>query len=280
MSRILYPEFHPQFAATKYPFAPGSSLVNDQGDTLLDGTFLDAHLYPIGGQEGLYLSQVVVDYATVTFGISDHLNIVLATGSMPFNALPSIVTLRDLYGRPAGILVSSPLRLSVFRAWAEGTHTFTALQTQFLATCCMPTPEIGVRGILLADGSLFTGPVWIVGDSGVVVRHEVVPQLRRGCAAQLFLQAIRVDIVGDPLYCRRLFDQPGQSLLYATPNPIRKLRIRSGARVFECTPDQYGRFTLQGNNDLARDTVLRIRTQPTGLLIEAVGSNNYPTTSN
>lgn len=267
--RILYPEFRDQLEPTKYPFGSKSRLRNTAGTFLLEGTFLDAHLYPIGGQEKLYLSKAVITHGEITLWIGDVNNDALASGQFLLTDPPDHVRLTDAYGRPAGILVSERQRMSIFQTWGVGTHTFEIRDTEFAATCCMPTPEIGVRGILLEDGTLFPAHVWIVGEDGVVVRRETVTLPGKCGQAAREVEVIRVDIVGDPLYRRRLCDPLS---LFSTPNPVRQLRIRAGDTVFTCPPNALGNFSIQMNDNLAGDTALRVRTTLDGIVFEVVGS--------
>ena len=267
MERILYPQWRNQWEATPYPFGDFATRRNDEGDVILEGTFLDAHLYPIGGLVGLYLSAVIIDHQSATFVIGDFATEQLAFGVLPLASVlkpAGTIQLRDNYGRPAGVLVSDWQRLAVFRTWGLGTHTFTRAQTEFAATCCMPAPAIGVRGIMLDDGSVMTGHVWIVGDDGIVVSHST----------DAGYQLVRIDIVGDPLTRRRLCDTTGtgETATFTTPNFVRRLRINSSGFDFTCPPDDKGNFSIIANNDLSPETVLRIRATPDGIVFEAVGS--------
>lgn len=269
---IRYPDFRDQNATTGYPFAERAKRINDAGDMILEGFLLDAHLYPIGGQERLYLSKVIVAHETITFYIGDASNDELASGEIPTVDPLDCVRLVDTYGRPAGILVSESERLAVFQTWGIGTHEFTVDQTEFCATCCMPTPEIGLRGIQLEDGTLFTGHVWIVGDDGVVVRQGLDGlALKANCIeVATTIYPIRIDIVGDPLFRRRLCADTGY---FSTPNPVRVLRITDGTTSHDCVPDEFGNLTIQMNDNLATYTALRIRVQTDGIKIETVGSS-------
>jgi hypothetical protein len=272
---ILYPQWRDQLEPTKYPFGSKASLRNAAGDTLLPAIFLDAHLYPIGAQDRLFVSHVTISHETVVLWIADSRLVDLASASFPTVNPPDCLKILDLYGRPAGILVSERARLSIFQSWGVGDHVFNLGQTEFCATCCMPTPEVGVRGLLLADGTILTGNVWVVGDDGVVVRPETV-NLPAACGQPArSLQVIRVDIVGDPLFRRRLCQ--ANPTLFATPNPIQKIRVRAANTTFECSPDAYGNLSLQVNDAAASDTVLRIRTTPEGVVFEALGSKTTGT---
>jgi len=265
--RVIYPQWRDQWEATPYPFSDSASLTNDAGDFILNGTFIDAHIYPVGGLAGLYLSSIDVDNQNVTFNIGDSAEPVRCSGSFPVTSPLDYISLTDRYGRPAGILISERKRLAVFQTWGVGLHVFTASQTSFAATCCMPTPAIGVRGIVLEDGTVVSGSVWLVGGEGVVLSQEDV-NIRVKCE-DLTTPTIRIDIVGDPLRRRDMCEAEPS---FTTPNPVRTLRIRSDAGWFDCQPDEFGNYSISANNTLVDDSVLRIRTTERGIVFEAVGS--------
>ena len=267
MPRILYPEFRKQFETTKYPFAEPCSLANGRGQTILEGSLLDAHLYPIGGGARLYLSRVEITTTRITFYLGDENTTNLASGMLLASQPTDNVVLHDARGLPAGVLVSEQVRLANFRAWGLGTFEFTSDQTEFCVTCCMPVPPVGVRGIILDDGTVFSGQVWIVGDDGVVIRHEstISP---RGDGVFSALDTIRVDIIGDPLFRRRLC---ADASLFVTPNPIRQIDVINGSTRFQSTPVA-GRLTIQSNHALVEDPVLRVHPVSDGVVFEVVGS--------
>ena len=260
MPRILYPEWPNENAGTKYPFAARATLTNGTVQLLI-GTFADAVLFPIGGGPRLRLSKVVVTHADVTLYIGDQTNAELASGVFGLPVPPATVTLEDAYGRPAGFIISSSVQLGLFPSWGVGTYTFEADATEFAATVCIPTPEVGVRGILLDDGTLLTGDVWLVSDAGVVLRAD----------EEDGAQVVRVDVVGDPLFRRRLCETE-QSSLFTTPNFIKTVTFTDGRQSVIVTPDADGNVYLTVNNALAADTVLRIHPTAAGNVIEAVGS--------
>lgn len=267
--RRLYTEWRRSTEATRYPFSERASLVNEEGIVLLEGTFLDAALTVIGAQAGLFLAQAVVDHDQVTLVLGDPQNANLASGSFKLVQPESVISFTDTFGRPAGVLVSESQRLGIFQSWGVGTHVFLPEQTEFAATVCFPTPEAGLRGILLDDGTLFTGDVWLIGDDGVVLRVEDV-NLPAVCGlAARTVQVIRVDIVGDPLFRRRLCTPVN---LFQTPQVLRRLRVIAPNISFECGPDAAGDIKLAVHNDLIADTVLRLNSTPDGLVIGAIGS--------
>lgn len=266
--RTLFPAWRRENDATRYPFSPRARLTNEAGLVLTEGTFLDASLFPVGSAGPLYLTRAVVTHETATLYVGDEADPDRCSGSFRLVDPPADVALADPVGRPAGVLASEPARLAVVQSWGVGTHEFEPADTEFCATCCVPTPEVGLRGVLLDSGELLTGDVWLVGSDGVVLRGETLT-VQGPCGTQETVTAVRVDVVGDPLFRRRLC-QPRD--LFATPNPVRAVRvIGPDGEEFEVTPDERGNVQLTGGNNLADDTILRLLTTPTGVKVELVG---------
>lgn len=266
--RILYPEWRKQNESTKYPFSERATLINSGGRLVIEGTLLDAILYPIGGGEGLHLTKVTIDHQQVTVYVGDDRNEELCSGSFPLVNPDGEVSLTDEFGRPAGLLVSEGRRLGIFQSWGVGEHTFTREQTEFSATVCVPTPEIGVRGVRLETGEVFVGDVWLVGDDGVVFRTENHAEPAKCAVPIRNLKVIRMDVVGDPLFRRRLCT-PNE--LFETPQFIKTIRVVGPNGEFTCTPDNVGDLKLWANNALAADTVLRVVSTDEGIAIGATG---------
>jgi len=269
LQRIRHPEFPLEYLLTGYPFSDAATLTNSAGDELAPGTFLDAALWPIGGQARMYLANVNIAHDQITLTIGDPAQPALASGSFPLATPPATLTLLDAYNRPAGLLVSEPVRLAAFAAWAPGDHPFTVDQAEFVSSCCMPTPEVGVRGVLLDDGTFLTDEVWLVGDNGVVLSTTAGSEPLYSPVANVGTAVIRVDVVGDPLYRRALCDPTG---LFTTPRFVRALAVSSGPQSFTVKPDAAGNILLSASDAQAVDTVLRVRTAAAGIVIEAVGS--------
>jgi hypothetical protein len=266
--RILHPEWRKENEPTKYPFGSNASLTNGV-DVFIEGLFLDAVLYPIGGQARMYISKVELTHEDVTITIGDPSNPARATGTFDLINPPDRFKLADVYGRPAGVIVSETLRLSTFQSWTVGEHLFSVDQTELAATVCIPTPEVGVRGILLDDGTLFTGDTYIIGDDGVALNTQVVEEPGPCGSAGIPVTVIRVDIVGDPLFRRRLCDP---NALFVTPRFIRTITFDDGKQQVKCGPNDVGDLKMTANNELAEDTVLRIRMTDGGIVIRAEGT--------
>lgn len=290
-SQVRHPEWRSSLDDTKYPFSPVVSLQNAAGTVIPPDVFIDAHLYPIGGVDGTYLSKVVVSSGHITLHIGDDGSESIATAEIITNKLEqyvstsgdAIIQLKDVYQRPAGVLVSTAIRLAIFAGFGEGEHTFTKAQTEFLATVCMPTPEIGVRGVILPDGSVITGDVWLVGGPGVILSYLDTEVAGNCNAASVEYPTIRVDAVGDPLFLRRLceIENPNPDAdLFLTPKFIKTINVVNAdsgeSASWEAVPDAHGQLFIQGNDSLASKTSLRVRTTSEGTLeLSVAGSSNY-----
>ncbi len=260
--RHINPEWRQQNDATRYPFENTASLTSRDARVLLEGTFVDAALFPIGGQPGLYVSSLELTHQDTTIWVGDSGLDKRCSGSFPLTQPPDRVALFDAYGRPAGILVSESNRLGIFQSWGIGEHVFDQQNSEFCATVCMPTPEIGLQGVRLPDGSVLTGEVWFIGEDGVVL--SVDTQTRNGEE----ITVIRVDVVGDPLFRRRLCSPQS---LFATPQFIKQIRVLHADGEFYCTPDEYGNVRLVEDNSETEESVLRIRNTADGVTISMAG---------
>jgi len=264
VSDIRFPEFLPSLEGTRYPFVPDATLSNGRV-FLLEGTFLDAHLYAVGGTQRYYISKVLVTSTQYTIIIGDLTSTARLTGVVELPITISTIPLKDEHGRSGGLLLSEPSRLSVIATWGVGTHSFERKQTEFCVTCQVPIPDPGVTSFRLANGEIISGKVWWVGEDGVVISAESATDQNDET-----YPVIRVDAVGDPHYLQRLCDP---STLFKAVNPIRTIRVKQdGVIVHECQPDEYGNLNIQMNDALADDAALRVRTTAAGIVLEVVGT--------
>ena len=290
-SQIRHPEWRPSLEGTNYPFAPGMTLTNSNGISLPEDGLIDAHLYPIGGKDGIYMSQVLITYESITFSIGDSSNSSIASGSLKLRSLlavpadkrGTIVQLADKYGRPAGMLISTTIGMAAFGTLGIGEHKFLQTQTEFVATVCMPTPEIGVRGVILPDGTVMpealSDELWFVGGDGVILSYELSTAVGKCSTALDTFPTIRIDAVGDPLFLRMLCATTAD---YITPAFIKTIRIKNiikGCETVEWdihVKNRDGRLFIQGNDDLTAHTALRVRTTDEGTIeVVVAGSPNY-----
>ena len=247
-TRVIFPAFRDQFEATRYPFADTATLASTAGRTLDPDLFLDAALQPLGASGTVFLAGIEIDPTAITLALGDNLTKTLATSR--FNPLdpPDVLAFDDQYSRPAGILVSESSRLARLKIWPTGVYVFTRAATEFAAACVFPLPGEGLRGLLTDRRRILMGDVWLVGENGVVLRQDADG-------------VIRVDIVGDPLFARRLCSDTD---VFTTPEFLRTIN--------ECGGDQYGNYQLAVGTGLAGKPILRVVPSPAGILIEAIGS--------
>jgi hypothetical protein len=268
IERVTYPEWRRSNDSSKYPFSPRAAMANEEGRIFVEGWALDAAMYVIGADGALFISQVEIDHEEVTFTVGTVSDRALATGTVRLINPEDNIVFEDAYGRPAGIIVSESIRLSIFQAWGVGVHVFEPDQTEFCGAVCFPTPEVGVRGVLLPDGTFVTGDVWLVGDDGVVFRMEEHAMPASCGEPARGIRVVRVDVVGDPLFRRRLCVPTD---LFNAPKFIRTVRIEAPNQTFECAPDEAGDLKITVTNDAASDTVLRVVTTPAGIRIGVAG---------
>ena len=249
--RIRAESFRAQYGSSRYPFADTASLLTTDGSREFPAAAItDASLYPPSADgRVIYMSSVVVSDGTVTLHFSDGTGRTVAAAEFRPADVGDVVAVYDSYGRPAGVLVNGNGSMAELSAWPEATYLFKKDAAAMAPRCVIPTPETGVRGILTDDGELLTGDVLIVGDNGVVARTGNVTG------------SIRIDVVGDPLFRRKLC-RPIQ--LFETP---RFLRTING-----CEGDAYGNFTITAGDNIAAQTVVRIYAKDGSLVIEAVGN--------
>jgi hypothetical protein len=241
----IFPQWRNEHDHSHYPFSDSASLENAEGDRIPENLFLDARVYPIGGSEEQYLSRINASTTLVSIFVASEA-VELASASFDPSAPTDTLRLTDAYGRPAGVLVADPEQLALLGSWGPGDHLFTAESAAFTATAVVPTPQIGVRGVVLESGEVFVGETWFVGEEGVFVRKEG--------------ETIRVDIIGDPMAQKRYCEEHlayVQSWFIQTINGI--------------GPDRRGDFKLLPGSQAASDTVLRIEPITNGLTMKLVG---------
>ena len=191
MSTLVFGDWRDDNQQRKYPFADDALLTNGTL-AIPKSLFIDGRLYPIGGDENLYLYRVTREEETITFGIRSG-DDELATGSYDVTDIPENgeIAFHDDYGRPAGMLLGTEMSLRAVSGLNAGTYTFTQPQARFATAVVVPQPDVGVRGFLLPDGSFVASNVIFVGEDGAIVRKDDDGSLR-------------IDFVGDPFARRKL----------------------------------------------------------------------------
>ena len=241
MSKYVFQGWRETQSKVKYPFADTATMTNGVV-TLLNSTFVDGRLYPIGGGPRLYISKIEreVDIVTITLRSEDSDDLATASYAIASPPTNGILSFEDQYGRPAGVLVSTPSELSILGAIDQGEYEFTIAQTEFAAAVVVPMPDAGVRGIVTADGDLVAGDVWLVGENGIVLRKDG--------------DALRVDVVGDAFAKRALCeDEQAEEISEDTQEPYCPLLT-----INEYPPDDAGNFEMRVGGNQVEQPILRI----------------------
>lgn len=255
-ARILFPDFREEQKDSRYPFADTATLRATDGVTSFQrDTFIDAAFYIIGAGQRVFISSIVVTPQRITVNISDETQTDIAAASFAPNPVQipenGALDVTDQYGRPAGTMIVTTDNVSLFSGWAPGTYEFDIEATEFVSTTVIPTREPGVRGVKVPGTDIFTGDIWLIGDGGVVFRYEGV---------QNGFNVIRVDIAGVPLF-NRFICIPFER--FVPKNFVKTIN--------NCSPDEYGNFTITATGQKAADTVLRITQENDIIFIDAIG---------
>lgn len=279
--KIRNPEWRDELDSTRYPFSDDATMTSEAGNFLSELVLIDAVLYPIGATLPLRLSSVVVSPGAITVFVSDTNDDISVQASFSAGSIPDNLKLIDEHGRTAGLLVSSAIRLATLVGLPSGTHIFSEDATTFALSCCHPLPSGGVEGFVLDDGTVLSGDVVLVADDGVVFSHsQVVSTPANPYYSATTFEQIRVDIVGDPLFRRRLCTDSEQ---FVSPTFIQRICINTPEILeagelpsidsdrFCITPDEYGDIRLIAGTQDASDSVLRIYPVDEGLMFRAVG---------
>jgi hypothetical protein len=272
---ILHPDWRNQVQSTDYPFADGVKIEVREGFSLAPEVFLDASFYLPGGTSPLYLSEISVGPETATWVV--RAGTAIATGTSNILDPEELIEFLDDYGRSVGFLLVDPIQLAALRTWNPGTYVFLTAAKEFATETFVPLPSSGLRGLLLDSGELFAGDVWLVGERGVVLR--LVEQSRLPACTDLgssdapSRDAIRIDVVGDPLFRRRLCDEEAltgvEDTLFTTPRFIRQIRFKQDEVEFVVTPDEFGGIVLASSR-LVQELrgALRVHTSEGRIVVE------------
>jgi hypothetical protein len=255
-TELINQEWRNANAHRHYPFADHARLAATDSTELPDLLFEDARIYLIGAGPDVYLSEIKIGIDTVTVRIQDASG-VYATGSFTLSAPASgEIALYDQYGRPAGVLVSTYTKLVQLPTLFPAQVNFTASATPFAASCVVPQPQTGLRGILLDDGTFLSGDVYLAGEDGIVLS---IPSAN----------TIRIDVIGNPYQHQEECDEEG----IAVP-AFRGLRTINGIAPDPVTGDF--KFSAGANPPYAADNIVRINLQEQRILtFSLAGSEGF-----
>jgi len=267
-TRILGQEWRDENQNTGYPFSSRASRRNRKGIFIPEGTFIDAVFYPLQqGKFPIYLSKVFVTAEKITLTITDQENNFFATAEFTPTQISGPVCFKDANRLAAGAVILDPTAGGVFTGWGAGEHTFLPEETEFAATCHVPIPDTGVSSIHIGSSRL-TSKVILVGGIGVALSAKSIlvdndfGGVTRGTE-------IRVDIVGDPLFRRRLCDR--QSAPFIPPRFIRTIRVIGPNQTIDIPVGKDGNFFIYAGNAETERPALRISSEEKNVVVSLLG---------
>lgn len=236
MPRTLFPEFRDEQRDSNYPFGDACTLRSTDNLFFDPGLFLDAVLYPTGSPERLAITSITTSYSAITIYIGNDAAVDLL--QVTYDPLSAPDTLTVYQGdRIAGMLLPDSTLLATLQSWPTGSHAFATGEAEFVPSVTIPLPDVGVTGFQLDNGDVISGDVWLVGADGIVF-------------TVLDGDTIRVDVVGDPLFRRRLCEAAG----FVTAN--------YGKTINNIPPDEYGDFKIIVGTQLNASPALRVWRDP------------------
>jgi len=180
---ITFDEYRSENSHRKYPFKDDALLVDTESRPLPVDFILDAILYPIDLENGLYLSEI--DIANLRLTFSD-------TVTNQIHGIATLTSLNDTIAEVYDIIVPDrQIGTLVFGAGLPDisvgvTRTFTPAGTELTPAAYIPLNQKGVRGIILEDGTIITGHIIFEGQDGIRITGSTAGGI----------STIRIDAIG------------------------------------------------------------------------------------
>lgn len=250
-AQVLVQEWRDENANIAFPFVDSAVLKTSLGVSLSNRAFLDAAIYPPGYSGRIFLGQVISAPGSVTYVLTNERGVSIATGTLTQDE----IWFSDALGRNSGVLVTDPTELP--QNWPIGTHLF-GTGAEFVASVVELGDDTAPTSIVLPDGTVVTGNIWLVGDDGVVITQGLDG-------------TVQFNMVGDPLFQRRLCDPAFNSLAsiatpFFTKTYLQALAIPVNGAWVNVPADQYGGFVISANDVMTPDSVLRIYPEDDGIV--------------
>ena len=229
-------EWRDEHKSTKYPFCDRCSLTTADNLVIDKEAIYDASFYIVNWNSRLFITSIeissgLVTEATIYVGSSSNAR--AASAVVDVSDIGPLLVFNDTLGRPAGIMVVDPIAMAFIQTWPIGEHMFRE-NAELIPSVITPMPSSVVSS--LRD------------TNDLVLRMEG--------------ESIRVDVVGDPLFKRRVSPES-----FVTPRFIKSIN--------GIEPDDQGDFKIAVGTFLADDTILRIYPDLSlpGLRVELVGQD-------
>lgn len=248
-----YASFALQKQNSLYPFCDTAPLLTNTDVAFPHNMFVDMRAVICGDVTQVYLSRLeIVDRQSV-FTFQNHADTLRMTASVSVSeagVVETILQLKD--GTAVGFLYVDTAVLRRFLAENNlaTTFIFPAKLNVLLPLCLHFHPYTGVR-FKMPDGEIVTGPVVLLGESGVVLRYGFVLDrvLTHGYSTDR-VEVLRVDFTGEALPA----DPDCDRVDVATPRVF--LEDLGGA-----TRDSFGNIQITAQR-FAGGTALKIDTDP------------------
>jgi len=206
----VFQEWQNQNSQRNFPFCDTASLQDEQGNTLPADFLIDANLFPFDLQGFCYLASIDGQTQTLNWADSATGDTVGTTQWLSGQQAAPCYDVSG-YNRPIGTVVFGP---GVATIEGNQLRQFAPPATQLTPTTFCALNQIGVRGILLPDGTIMTGSVTMTGQDGVVVT-SVGNTIRVDCIGVPALDASACQDLGVPI-CTIQVDRIAGSVFLAS----------------------------------------------------------------
>ena len=161
--RIYGPTWADSLRNLQYPFAvPGPVRASD-GTVLDPDVITDLALFVSAAVTKVYLYQVtVVQGSSATFTFADNTGKAVGTAVVLATTADRVGV--SLNGVNAGFMTFGAVAMRGVLNWAPATYTF---RTEIVPHVLVFSDPAWRRGLVLPDGTVLTGTVWVVGAAGI-----------------------------------------------------------------------------------------------------------------
>ncbi len=165
MPPIVLGEYRNEHGRRNYPFTDAATLTDADGWTLPVDFIIDAFLYPIDLENGLFLAGI--DRAESKLYFADTVTGKVHGTAIVGSADTAYVYEPDGLERQIGVVTFGDGRTLGLHGGVN--RIFTVAATELVPTAYIPLNQEGVRAVKLTDGTVVTGPVRFRGTEGVQV---------------------------------------------------------------------------------------------------------------